>query len=82
MADGPRKCYKPDCRRKVKEGAAYCCARHLASIARRGRTTWTAARMSAVSWICPLAVAKTVRWPSRKVTGLPGPLRRHSAPIA
>src|SRR6266487_1288748 len=36
--------------------------------------------MSAISWICPLAVAKTVRWPSQKVTGLPGPLRRHSAP--
>jgi len=81
MADGPRKCYKPDCRRKVKEGAAYCCTRHLASIARRGRTTWTAARMSAISWICPLAVTKTARWPSQKVTGLPGPLRRHSAPI-
>ena len=25
MADEYRKCYKPDCRRKVKEGAAYCC---------------------------------------------------------
>ncbi len=48
--------------------------------ARRGRTTWTAARMSAISWICPLAVAKTVRWPSQKVTGLPGSLRRHAAP--
>ncbi len=23
MADEYRKCYKPDCRRKVKEGAAY-----------------------------------------------------------
>jgi len=38
--------------------------------------------MSAISWICLLAVAKMVRWPSQKVTGLPGPLRRHSAPIA
>ncbi len=28
MADGYRKCYKPDCRRKVKEGAAYCCTPH------------------------------------------------------
>ena len=36
------------------------------------KTTWTAARMSAASWICPLAVAKSVRWPSQKVTGLPG----------
>ncbi len=53
-----------------------------APTARRGRTTWTAARMSAISRICPLAVAKTVRWPSQKVTGLPGPLRRHSAPNA
>jgi len=26
--------------------------------------------------------AKSVRWPSQMVTGLPGPLRRHSAPIA
>jgi len=51
-----------------------------APTARRGRTTWTAARMSAISWICQLAVAKTVRWPSRKVTGLPWSLRRHSAP--
>ena len=25
MADEYWKCYKPDCRRKVKEGAAYCC---------------------------------------------------------
>jgi hypothetical protein len=40
-----------------------------APAARRGRTTWTAARMSAVSWVCPLAVAKKVR-PSQKVTGL------------
>lgn len=30
----------------------------------------------------PAGGAKTVRWPSQKVTGLPGPLRRHSAPIA
>ena len=44
-----------------------------APTARRGRTTWTAARMSAISWICPLAVAKTVRWPSQKVTGPPRP---------
>lgn len=51
-----------------------------APTARRGRTTWTAARMSAINWIRPLAVAKTVRWPSQKVTGLPGSLRRHSAP--
>ena len=28
MADEYRKCYKPDCRRKVKEGAASCCTRH------------------------------------------------------
>ena len=51
-----------------------------APTARRGRTTWTAARMPAISWICPPAVAETVRWLSQKVTGLPGPLRRHSAP--
>ena len=50
-----------------------------APAAGRGRTTWTA-RMSAISWIFLLAVAKTVRWPSQKVTGLPGSLRHHSAP--
>ena len=33
-------------------------------------TTWAAARIPAVSWIRPLAVAKTVRWSSQKVTGL------------
>ena len=54
---------------------------HGAPAARRGRTAWTAARISVVSWACPLAVAKKVR-PSQKVTGLPGPLRRRSAPIA
>ena len=32
--------------------------------------TWAAARIPAVSWIRPLAVAKTVRWSSQKVTGL------------
>ena len=54
---------------------------HGAPAARRGRTASTAARISVVSWACPLAVAKKVR-PSQKVTGLPGPLRRRSAPIA
>jgi len=32
-------------------------------------TTWAAARMPAVSWIRPPAVAKTVRWSSQKVFG-------------
>jgi hypothetical protein len=37
--------------------------------------------MSAVSWVCLLAVAKKVR-PSQKVTGLPWVAARGSAPIA
>lgn len=28
MADEYRKCYKPDCPRKVNKGAASCCTRH------------------------------------------------------
>ena len=41
-----------------------------APAARRGRAAWTAARMSAVSWVGPSAVARKPR-PSQKVTGLP-----------
>jgi hypothetical protein len=57
---------------------------------RRGEDDLDGGENAGGSWICPLVVAKPVRWPSQKLTGLPGccavvprraPARRSSATV-